>query len=534
VGSLDEAALAEWCAVGLEGLRRHRQEIDDLNVYPVPDSDTGTNLLLTFAAAGEAAADGVAGSDQTDGDPATPLGRTLRRMARGALVGARGNSGVILSQLLAGIAQTLADVPVVRGRELSKALCTAAEAAYAAVGEPVEGTVLTVARAAATAARELGSDDLGVVCTTAARAAAQALARTPEQLDVLKRAGVVDAGGRGLVVLLDALASVVTGSRTDTVPHAGRTAGTVVQRETGSTAYAYEVQYLLDAPDVTALRAELGALGDSLVVVGSGDGLWNVHVHANDVGAAIEAGIRAGRPHRISVTRFEDDTTRPATGKRGVVVATESGILAELFTAEGAVVVDGGGSAALVLAAVRATGAAEVVVLPRDADGQAACAAAAEEARGDGVRVAVVPARSPMQAVAALAVRDATRRFDDDVIAMAEAAGATRCAEVIVATRDALTSAGRCHRGDVLALVEGEVVMVTPGPAAGALVPAAQELLDRLLSSGGELVTLVLGAAAPAGLDETLRRHVARRWPLVEVQTFPGGRPDVPLLVGVE
>jgi dihydroxyacetone kinase-like predicted kinase len=227
----------------------------------------------------------------------------------------------------------------------------------------------------------------------------------------------------------------------------------------------------------------------------------------------------------------------PATGTRGVVVVSAGGTLAELFTAEGAVVVDGGESGpdtAEVLTAVRATGASEVVVLPKDEYSQVACAAAAEEARRDGIRVAVVPARSPMQAVAALAVRDATRRFDDDVIAMAEAAGATRCAEVIVATRDALTSAGRCHSGDVLALVEGEVVLVTPGPAGDALVPAARELLDRLLSSGGELVTLVLGPSAPDGLGESLRRHVARTWPLVEVQSFAGGRPDIPLLVGVE
>jgi dihydroxyacetone kinase-like predicted kinase len=139
-----------------------------------------------------------------------------------------------------------------------------------------------------------------------------------------------------------------------------------------------------------------------------------------------------------------------------------------------------------------------------------------------------------MQAVAALAVRDPDRRFDDDVIAMAEAAGATRCAVVTVAARDALTSAGRCAAGDVLGMVEGEVVLVTPGPADAGLVPAATELLDRMLSTGGELVTLVLGTAAPDGLDDHLTRHLRQRWPLVEVQAFFGGQPHHPLLVGVE
>jgi DAK2 domain fusion protein YloV len=560
---LDPAAVRRWCAAGLASLRAHRREIDDLNVYPVPDGDTGTNLVETFAAACAAVDAGHDTASCPDAE-LTPLGAVLRRLARGALLGARGNSGVILAQLLGGIAAELADVHEAGGRELTVALRTAAAAAYDAVAEPVEGTVLTVARAAADAAWELGSDDLADVCTVAARSAAQALARTPEQLPALARAGVVDAGGRGLVVLLDALAGVATGS-TPTLPLAPAPAPLapapaplapapapfVADRETGSDAYSYEVQYLLAAPDAALgpLRVELGALGDSLVVVGDGDGMWNVHVHVDDVGAAIEAGIRAGRPSRIGVTRFADQIPArasadgvarpaPAAVARGVVVVVEGTGIAELFAAEGATVVDGGPAAnpstAEVLTAIRATGAGAVVVLPNDANCQAVASAAAAEARREGVQVAVVPTRSPMQAVAALAVRDPDRRFDDDVIAMAEAAGATRCAELAVAARDALTSAGRCSAGDVLALVEGEVVLVAPGPAETALAVAAAELLDRMLSSGGELVTLVLGDSAPAGLGETVRRHVARTWPLVEVQSFFGGQPHHPLLVGVE
>ena len=546
---LDPAAVRRWCAAGLASLRAHRREIDDLNVYPVPDGDTGTNLVETFAAACAAVDAGRDTASCPDAE-LTPLGAVLRRLARGALLGARGNSGVILAQLLGGIAAELADVHEAGGRELTVALRTAAAAAYDAVAEPVEGTVLTVARAAADAAWELGSDDLADVCTVAARSAAQALARTPEQLPALARAGVVDAGGRGLVVLLDALAGVATGS-TPTLLLAPAPAPLVADRETGSDAYSYEVQYLLAAPDAALgpLRVELASLGDSLVVVGDGDGMWNVHVHVDDVGAAIEAGIRAGRPSRIGVTRFADQIPArasadgvarpaPAAVARGVVVVVEGTGIAELFAAEGATVVDGGPAAnpstAEVLTAIRATGAGAVVVLPNDANCQAVASAAAAEARREGVQVAVVPTRSPMQAVAALAVRDPDRRFDDDVIAMAEAAGATRCAELAVAARDALTSAGRCSAGDVLALVEGEVVLVAPGPAETALAAAAAELLDRMLSSGGELVTLVLGDSAPAGLGETVRRHVARTWPLVEVQSFFGGQPHHPLLVGVE
>ncbi len=310
-----------------------------------------------------------------------------------------------------------------------------------------------------------------------------------------------------------------------------------VARETGSDAYAYEVQYLLDATDeaVTRLRAELAALGDSLAVVGDGSGTWNVHVHVNDVGAAVEAGVVAGRPHRITVTRFADQaapTPGPAAvlpdGRAAVVVATGAGI-AELFAAEGAVVVPANPSTGELLDAIRATGAARVVVLPNDPNTQSVASAAAKEAHGLGVKVSVVPTRSPVQALAALAVRDPQRRFEDDVIAMAEAAGACRYAEVCHAGREALTVAGPCRPGDVLALVEGEVHLIGQD-----LTDTCTAVVDRMLGGGGELVTLLCGADAPAGLADRVRAHVERSWPFVEVQAYEGGQPHYPLLVGVE
>src|SRR6266540_3986673 len=287
--------------MGLDGLRRHQREIDDLNVYPVPDGDTGTNLVLTVAAADEALA--------LEADALASLGHALRCAARGALLGARGNSGVILSQILRGLADALAAAPLAGGRALATALATAASAAYQAVAQPVEGTILTVVRAAAQAAAAADSDDLATVARAAADAARAALARTPEQLPVLARAGVVDAGGRGLCVMLDALVEVITGERPSdepVVPASVRPPLTMA-RESGSDDYAYEVQFLLDATEtaVAPLKQSLAKLGDSLVVVG-GDGTWNVHVHVNDVGAAVEAGVEAGRPHRITVTRSAD------------------------------------------------------------------------------------------------------------------------------------------------------------------------------------------------------------------------------------
>ncbi|WKU04610.1 DAK2 domain-containing protein [Micromonospora sp. HUAS LYJ1] len=536
--TLDAAAVRRWCASGLAALRRHQGEIDELNVYPVPDGDTGTNLVLTLTSAQQALAMelGTLPEDRT-----TAHGQALRLMARGALLGARGNSGVILSQILRGLADALGDVPAVAGRALAAALRDAATAAYAAVARPVEGTVLSVVAAAATAAERADSDDLCTVARSAAAEATRALARTPGQLPVLARAGVVDAGGRGLCLLLDALVEVVTG---EAPPGPAPVARPVrpplaVVRETGSPEYAYEVQFLLDAPPeaVTRMRAELATLGDSLVVVGDGGSpadstTWNVHVHVNDVGAAVEAGVAAGRPYRISVTRFADQAPpvdHPATdGRAAVVVATGVGI-AELLAGEGATVVPGNPSTGELLDAIRATAAARVVVLPNDPNTQAVASAAAREAHRLGVKVSVVPTRSPVQALAALAVRDPRRRFADDVIAMAEAAGACRYAEVCHAGREALTVAGPCRPGDVLALVEGEVHLIGSD-----LVDTCAAVVDRMLGGGGELVTLLTGADAPAGLAEAVREHVARRWPFVEVQAYPGGQPHYPLLVGVE
>ena len=544
----------------LQNLEAHRRGIDDLNVYPVPDGDTGTNLVLTITSASRALAAEPEPEPEAEPEPGAGggreiarLGRVLSCMARGALLGARGNSGVIVSQLLRGIADALAQTVAARGRALADALTAAAKAGYAAVAEPVEGTVLSVATGAALAATEADTDDLADVVRAAAAGAARALARTPEQLPVLARAGVVDAGGRGLVVLLDALVEVVTGQAPATAPLA-RVARDprllTVSRETGSSEYSYEVQYLLDAeePAVERLKGMLAGLGDSLVIVGAGAAdvcpVWNVHVHVNDVGAAIEAGIEVGRPHRISVTRFADqmaapvpsrDDTQPAIDPeaRAVVVVAGGIGLAELFVAEGAVVVDGGPtnnpSTEEVLAAIRATRAGRVVVLPNDSNVHAVAAAAADEARAGGIRIGVVPTRSPVQALAAIAVRDPQRRFNDDIIAMAEAAGACRFAEVTIATREALTVAGRCQPGDVLALVEGEVNLIGSD-----LVDTCVALLDRLLAGGGELVTLILGADAPPELSGRLTRHVANGWPFVEVQAYDGGQPHYPLLVGVE
>jgi DAK2 domain fusion protein YloV len=521
---LDAPAVRRWSIAAADALAEHQDEIDELNVFPVPDRDTGTNLALTLRAA----------SDALAADAASTAATALRILARGAVIGARGNSGVIVSQILRGFASAV-DAEACDAAHLQAALREGAEHAYAAVAEPLEGTILTVARAAAEAGAAAPAATLAAVIEAAVAGAADALNRTTGQLPALARAGVVDAGGRGLVVLLDALASVVLGARGVLAPpvrSARPRSALEWVREGGSDKFGYEVQYLLDGDTdaVAVLREQLARMGDSLVVVGTGAGLWNVHVHVNDVGAAIEAGIEAGRPHRITVARFADQVRTPARSGVAVVAVAPGEGLAHLFEGEGVRVLGGTNpSTAEVLSAVHAAGAAQVVLLPNASQVSGVVKAAAEQARDDGIEVAVVPTRSPVQGLAAVAVHDAARRFGDDVVAMAEAAAATRWAEVTVAAREALTSLGRVHAGDVVGLIDGEVVEIGTS-----VRDVAIATLDRLLGVGGELITIIAGKDAAPELAAEVQARITEVAPFIEVAVFDGGQPNYPLLLGVE
>ncbi|MDF9806950.1 DAK2 domain-containing protein [Streptomyces anulatus] len=573
---LDAVAVRTWCSLALEALGRERAEIDAINVYPIADGDTGTNLYLTVESAA-AAVEAVFAAHET-GATAPATADAVRAMAHGALIGARGNSGTILAQLLRGMAGVLADGG--DAAHLRRALTRAADAARRAVAHPVEGTVLTVAAAAAEAA-EGGESDLRTVVHAAYAGALAALAKTPEQLAVLGRAGVVDAGGRGLVAVLGALVETVTGQapvrgpRTahgkaptpvdggsvvglpvggtpvEGVPAGGFPAGGVPETgvpvgegpldcpEDGVAGPAFEVIYLLEAGDdqVARLRTRLDALGDSLVVVG-GDGLWHVHVHVDDAGAAVEAGVEAGRPYRIRITHFATESghdlrVQAEPAQRAVVVVVPGDGLAGLCTEAGATTViarpgEPPASGELV-DAIRRAHAREVVLLPNDAALRHTAAAAAEQARTEGVRVALVPTRAAVQGIAALAVHEPDRGFDEDVVAMTAAAGATRYAELAVAERQSWTMAGICQAGDILGLIDGDVAVI------GADVPAtARTVLDRMLAAGGELVTLVLGEDVPDSLADALEEHVREGYLAVDTVVYRGGHQRAPLLIGVE
>lgn len=399
--TLDAEAVRTWSSLALAALGRAREDIDAINVYPVADADTGTNLYLTAESADRALAaafgDGPGDdpADVTEGTPRPPgpvpvrsrTGLRARRPHRRP-----GNSGTILAQLLRGVADVLGAEPAGRapGPLLAQALTRAAEEAYQAVAHPVEGTMLTVAGAAARAGAAAGAAAEAAVATAAdvARAAYDgaraALAETPGQLAALGRAGVVDAGGCGLVAVLGALWQALSGQEPAAEPVRGRVVPVPrppqpCAEEQGGP--AYEVIYLLEAAEeaVGELRARLDGLGDSLVVVG-GEGLWNVHVHVDDPGAAVEAGVVAGRPYRIRITHFGDERrrTRAPRVQRAVVAVVQGEGLAGLCGEAGAtaVLARPGEPPAVpeLLDAIRRAHAREVVLLPGAAELRAVAA----------------------------------------------------------------------------------------------------------------------------------------------------------------
>ncbi|MFL6109448.1 MAG: DAK2 domain-containing protein [Marmoricola sp.] len=551
IATFDLGAVRRFADLAVEGLSAAREEIDALNVYPVPDGDTGTNMFLTMESAREALRDHLAAA-AGDGQDALglPLGPALGVYAKAALLGARGNSGVILSQLIGALFKRMGQGgPQDRSAALmADGFAMATEAAYAAVGNPVEGTMLTVARAAAEAAAGVAADPethLGDVLLAAAAQARAALARTPDQMQLLRDAGVVDAGGAGLCVILDAAATAVTGQRSTDAPQP-MVARKVSQLPTGDLTEdgpAYEVMYLLDVEEeaeteaIRRLRSQLSELGDSLVVVG-GDGLWNVHVHTDDVGSAVEAGIDAGRPRRIRVTHFAEQVSR-ARGRRSerrgrAVVAVVAGEgLAAIFREAGAHVLVGGPgrrpSTGEILDLVHGCGAEEVVVLPNDPDTVRAAEAAALEAdeRGD-VRVVVVPTKAQVQGIAALAVHEPGRSFDADVVQMTSAARGARHGAVTVAVKQAMTTAGPCEPGDVLGVLMGDFAIVGTD-----LFEVSTAILERLLNGGGELVTLVSGEGA-GDLVTRCEDWIGTHHTGVDVLVYDGGQERYPLLLAVE
>ena len=558
---LSPEALRHTVITFRDTMKVHAPGINRLNVYPVPDGDTGTNMARTLDAV-------VAELEKAD-EGAEP---TCNAISHGSLMGARGNSGVILSQILRGMAHTLKDTTEATAAKVAEALKAASHAAYQAVLKPIEGTILTVVRESADAAHAAAEEgeSLAGVLRAARDAGRHALDRTPEMLPVLKDAGVVDAGGAGFLLLLDSALHVVDG---EPLPEPADLddGPTAEQLEAAAHRHAmdggvdvselrYEVMYFLHLEDgkIDNFKQDWGEIGDSIVVVG-GDGLWNCHVHTNDIGAAIEVAIDlGGRPKQIRVTDLFEEVAEehdkreaalgghvPSRAGAGLppvtcaVVAVASGDgLSELFGQLGVQGVVTGGqtlnpSTAELLAAVEAVNAQQVVVLPNNKN---IIPVAQQLDALTQKTVVVVPTRSMPEALAALVVYDPEAEATDNASEMTDAAESVATGEVTQAVRSTNSEAGPVNEGDWMGLVRG-----AKNPGEGGIVAvsdtlegAVVALLEQLVGPTAEIITVVEGRDATGGQTDMIRTWLGENRPDVQVEVHRGGQPLYPYLFGVE
>jgi DAK2 domain fusion protein YloV len=497
--------------------------LNAINVFPVPDADTGSNLKLTMTGISEA----VPNLEQASLDSAV----------QAAILCAHGNSGAIVAEMFVSVCRTLeydlpALLPMPRGTLVATLLRSAAVAARRAVARPVAGTILTVADETASAAEQAAAchpDDPLAVVQAAQGAAHEALARTPQQLDVLASAGVVDAGGQAYVLLIDVLVEVLGGALAQplttvaSLPGASQFDGS---RMTGE----YEVMYTLrgtQPSDLDALRERLSELGHSVVIVGD-QAIAQVHVHLAEAGAAVEAALPLGELSQIRITALQSSS---AVGQRSVLVVVAGSGLAEavaslgglpVLAADGDVTLD-----ELRAAADRTCG--DLVILPNSIENLKTADRVAAELRSARRRVGIIPTLAQVQGLAAMAVHEPSADFESVVVAMSNAAGHARHGAVTVAEKSAMTMAGRCQPGDVLGAVQGDVVVI-----GSSLAEVAWQVVERLLAAGGELLTLVRGLELDDDLLPALTARVQDRSRAVDIEVLDGGQPRYPLLLGLE
>ena len=574
-----------------EGLERHRGVVNRLNVYPVPDGDTGTNMALTV----ESVVKALEGLDLETADGGA-MGAACRAIASGSLMGARGNSGVILCQILRGISGTFAPCEMVGAHEAAVALAEGSAAARAGVMRPVEGTMLTVAADAAAAAWKVDENAGGgllEVFEAARQAAVSSLWRTPDLLPVLAQAGVVDAGGAGLLLLYDAFLHVIDGrpiadrlplppevadkiaagfAGDHSAPSAGgfpghgrgvtgqgsnhdgpmvRPGGSAGGEAAGGGGPRYEVMYFLEAPDETlgAFKSVWAGIGDSIVVVG-GDGLWNCHIHTDDIGAAVEAALDVGRPRDIRVTDLLDQVEEESWVRRAVeldadaapgaeepapvtsvvAVATGDGIRRIFYSLGVHHIVAGGQSmnpsTAQILEVVESVPGAEVVILPNNKNivpvAQQACELSGKPAF-------VVNTPGIQEGFAALLEYDPEATAEVNASVMQAAAGRVRAGEVTRAVRASDSAAGRIAAGDWIGLSRSGIESV-----ATTLPEATCGLLVKLLGDGDEIVTLIEGAGATAADTRRVTEWLHENRPGISLELHHGGQPLYPYFVSVE
>lgn len=553
--STDGAGVRDALVAASTWLDAQAERVNALNVFPVPDGDTGTNMSLTL----RAAADAVRALPDV-----SPAGDVARAAYQAALMSARGNSGVILSQLLSGFSQALEGRHELHAPDLARALAEASRVAYRGVSQPVEGTILTVARRAAEAAEAAAArgHDLTSVLGQAVDAAGLAVAETPNQLEVLRKAGVVDSGGEGYRVVLEGAWMYSTG-RSIAEAAAAKASADVIYADLAAlgvdegTPFGFCTELLLQGCDlpVQAVKATMEGLGESVLAVGDAD-LLRVHVHTLRPGQALEFAVDHGTLARVKVENMQlqhqafaagagpQATATAAPGAPGGPAAQESprdsaiGVIAvapgdglrEVFRSMGAIVVGGGQSmnpsVQEILAAVKGAGHEQVMVLPNNGNILLTAERVKEFAS---VPVEVIPTRTIPQGLAALLAFN----FDDDlagnVRAMADAAAAVHTVEVARAVRDADVDGIAVCTGQYMGILDERAVAVAASPEAAAL-----EALGHVSLESAEIVTIYYGEEVAEAQAESLAGHVRDRYTGLSVEVVRGGQPHYPYLLGIE
>ena len=535
--TLDAKNLASLMYCFRDSLQEHKESLNSLNVYPVPDGDTGSNMAATLNSVV---------SEIESLEENLELENIIDAISHGSLMGARGNSGVIISQILRGFVSKIknASRKTIDANLFSEALSEAASAAYEAVGNPVEGTILTVVRETAEAAEKAVSEKLSLLplAEIAREAAKRSLDSTPELLPVLARAGVVDAGGSGFLLMLDSLLHIIDDRP---MPEPEVVTASVdslildVHDETSNSGTRYEVMYFLDAPDdlIPDFKKAWSEIGDSIVVVG-GENIWNCHVHTNNIGAAVEAGISIGKPYEIRVTdlfeeiagNYHDHDIADPVGCSVIAVANGDGI-GEIFRSLGATRIVNGGqsmnpSTADLLEAAEATASEHVIILPNNSN----IVAVAEQVDSQTSKtVRVVGTHTVTEGFASLLGYDPEATSEKNQTGMLQASQMVESGEITTAVRDSTSEIGEIKKGNFLGLQKGKVTVV-----AETIVEATNNLLKEMISDEHEIVTLVSGEDSNKKETDEIVAWVNAEYEELEVEVHEGGQPLYPYYIGIE
>lgn len=535
-------------------LGKQAEYVNSLNVFPVPDGDTGTNMSMTMDNGAKEVAD----------KPASTVGEVGQMLSKGLLMGARGNSGVITSQLFRGFGQSIKGKDELTGKDLAQAFQVGVEIAYKAVMKPVEGTILTVSRGAATAALKKAdlTDDAVEVMQAALDGAKGALAKTPDLLPVLKEVGVVDSGGQGLVFIYEGFLSALNGdyvtsadfkatpanmSEMINAEHHKSVVGHVATEDI-TYGYCTEIMVALkQGPtyvkefNYDEFQGYLSGLGDSLLVVND-DEIVKVHVHTEDPGLVMQEGLKYGslikikvdnmrNQHEAQVQKTDVEKNKAEVKEFGLIAVVSGEGLSEIFKAQGVDYVISGGqtmnpSTEDIVKAIEAVNAKQVIILPNNKNIFMAAQSAAEVVD---IPAAVVATRTVPQGFTSLLAFDPSKSLEDNVADMSTSLSDVVSGSVTLAVRDTTIDGLEIHENDFLGMVDGKIIVSDPDMEA-----TLKAAFEKMIDEDSEIVTIFVGEEGDQDLAEELAGYLGETYEDVEVEIHQGDQPVYPYLMSVE